>query len=295
MLLQNIFPHKRNTNVTVGDKIFRIGDGGFIADGEGAPLDVPEDYAAKLVQGRAWRELDWDPGDPANAKRFSTHTTPKGVGWGRAPRSRDQMEADYGVTIQRAEGELVPGQVSPQAAEVDEAGRKALRITPDRGPVSSERLERLAKADAAQAAETIRRASEAGEGETLDQKEVDTLVMATQASMGRGEAEIGDGRKPGHLPGEAATPASPASTVPAASPAPAVPAVSPAPAAETFKGKGGEVFTIPADGDWPNPTPAMPVKYLREMASAYEVKHNTRTKVPALIKRINEAMYPEME
>jgi hypothetical protein len=54
-------------------------------------------------------------------------------------------------------------------------------------------------------------------------------------------------------------------------------------------------FVIPDDGDWPDPTPEMPMEYLREMAKGYEIKHNSRTKRETLVKRIMTAMYPDVE
>jgi hypothetical protein len=62
-----------------------------------------------------------------------------------------------------------------------------------------------------------------------------------------------------------------------------------------FKGENGEAFTIPTDGDWPDPTDAMPMEYVREMAKAYDVAHNVRTSRKTLVKRINDAMYEEEE
>lgn len=97
MFLENIYPHKRNTNVTVAGAIYRIGPGGFICSGEEGrePLDVPEEAAGKLLQGKAWRKLSWDPADPKNVSRFMTKLwdvkTPKGA-IGRPPRNMSMVD-----------------------------------------------------------------------------------------------------------------------------------------------------------------------------------------------------------
>lgn len=387
MKMENIFPHKRNTNVTVLDQIFRIGDGGFIEDQNGKPLDVPHEYALRLVQGRAWRELGWDPEDPANASRFASHNAPLSQGRGRPPRSRQQIETDYGVEMGpegNAKVALLKGKVVPTAAAVDSEGLDALGIIEDRGaPPSGERLERMAKADVDQVAQSLKAA---GGGE-----EADTLAVASIASVPTGGAEIGDGRKPAASvpeppeptstgpdlapPAPPPPPSAPVATTPPAPPPPpgaaqatfptplaappappaatetmigwrdfqepqkaqtipppgpvptpleleavptppeleAVPpphatdptvpleatptpalleAVPPAPAtAPVFQGESGATYTVPADGDWPDPTDDMPLEYVQEMAKAYDVTHNARTSRKVLVKRINGAMY----
>lgn len=54
-----------------------------------------------------------------------------------------------------------------------------------------------------------------------------------------------------------------------------------------------EKFEVPEDGDWPDPTDAMPIEYLRQMAEAYEVKHSAKTGKKDLIKKITAKMYPD--
>lgn len=100
MFLMNRFAHKRNTDVKVGHTIYRIGPGGFICDPEDPkkPLDVPDVDAQKLVQGKAWSPLDWDPTDPKSAFRFGVTEYPKPIGKGRPPRTMAQMKADYGLS-----------------------------------------------------------------------------------------------------------------------------------------------------------------------------------------------------
>lgn len=53
-------------------------------------------------------------------------------------------------------------------------------------------------------------------------------------------------------------------------------------------------YRVPRDGeDWPDPVDAMPIDYIRQMADAYEVKHNARTSKKDLIKKIMVEMYPK--
>ena len=269
MHLQNIFPHRRNTNVTCLGTIYRIGDAGFICDADGKPFDVPLEHADRLLQGKAWRELDWDPTDPKYASRFASHNAAKGAGLGRPPRSRETMEADYGAEMSKAEGELVKGQVNPAAAELDAAGRKALRVTPDKGPITDQRLERMAKADQKQVSDSLERSQRAKPGDKIDQAEVDTQLAAAQASLGSG-SEVGDGRKPG--PAAEAQPVS----------------------GQTFAGKNGTLYTVPADGDWAEPSANMPTDYLRQMAVAYDVDHTKKTARKTLINKIDKKMFPEI-
>lgn len=93
MKLENVFVQKRNSNVTVNGHTYTIGAGGFIQDKEGKPFDVPEEDARKLLQGRAWKELGWDPEDPANAGKFAPHVGPGGIPLrkGRLPRDMSQV------------------------------------------------------------------------------------------------------------------------------------------------------------------------------------------------------------
>lgn len=58
--------------------------------------------------------------------------------------------------------------------------------------------------------------------------------------------------------------------------------------------KNPGTWAVPADGEeWPDPTPDMPVPFLRAMADAYEVKWPAKMKVEDAIKRILKAMYPK--
>lgn len=52
-------------------------------------------------------------------------------------------------------------------------------------------------------------------------------------------------------------------------------------------------WKVPGEGeDWPDPDPAMPLAYLQQMATAYEVKWDLRTSARKLVTRIRAAMYP---
>lgn len=245
MKLENVFPHKKNTNVTVNSTIYRIGPGGFIETADGIPFDVPDEDAYKLLQGRAWRELSWDPTDPKNASRFASLKPGKPGGTkGRAPRSMQQMETDYGVKLQETKGELAKGPVQPAAAlDSNPDAVKDLNIVADQGGPSDKELERLAKADRTQVAQSAKQAGASEETET-------TAATATYG----GDAAIGDGR----------------------------------PAA------GNSEWSVPEDGNWPDPSEEMSIGYLHEMADAYEVKYSKRLGKAKLIKRINDEMYPEI-
>ena len=252
MQLENVFPHKRNTNVTVNGNIYRIGAGGFIADGEGEPFEVPEEDAAKLLQGRAWRALSWDPADPANSSRFASASavTPSGRK-GRPPRDMQQLEADYGQKFKNTKGEVVKGPVTPAASlENDPEAAKALGIKADQG-VSDRDVERLQKADAAQARESAKLALKSA---STPAGKAEAETMAASAGLATGEAAVGDGR----------------------------------PAASAPK------WTVPADGNWPDPKEAMPIEYLHEMADAYEVKYGKKLGKKKLVKKIHDEMYPEI-
>jgi hypothetical protein len=65
-------------------------------------------------------------------------------------------------------------------------------------------------------------------------------------------------------------------------------------AVETLETEIGviKVRTPAVDADaWPDPEETMEVGYLREMADAYDVKHNEKTTKKALVKAILKAMY----
>jgi len=47
------------------------------------------------------------------------------------------------------------------------------------------------------------------------------------------------------------------------------------------------------ESEWPDPDEEMDIKYLREMADAYEVKYTIRSAKATLIKHIMAAMYPD--
>lgn len=110
MQLENVYAHKRNSRVTVNGNQYWIGPGGFIADEKGDPADVLDEDAAKLLQGKAWKKLSWDPTAPENKARFTKASDyPKGKGIGRPPRSMEQMGVDYlGKPIKRED-------IGPQA------------------------------------------------------------------------------------------------------------------------------------------------------------------------------------
>lgn len=62
------------------------------------------------------------------------------------------------------------------------------------------------------------------------------------------------------------------------------------------EGREDTIVDPPVPGDneeWPDPTEALSIGYLRQMADAYEVKHNKRTKKLTLIKNIHKAMFDE--
>ena len=110
--------------------------------------------------------------------------------------------------------------------------------------MTGERMERMSKADEVQAAESLKRASKAGPGDKIDQGEVDTLAAAQVAALPTGEAAIGDGRAPGQAADGSIE---------------FDPDTVPEPVVQTFKGKAGATFAVPTDGDWPEPTGAMPI------------------------------------
>lgn len=87
----------------------------------------------------------------------------------------------------------------------------------------------------------------------------------------------------------------PQPAAPAPATAPQEPPTSVMPPTTVFKGENGESFLVPADGDWPEPTDAMPMEYVRAMATAYDIPHNVRTSRKTLAKRINGEMYEEEE
>ena len=82
----------------------------------------------------------------------------------------------------------------------------------------------------------------------------------------------------------------PAPTPPA--PTAATPAAAPVPSPKEAP-KAAATWAIPEEGgEWPDPTVEMPLEYLKAMASAYDVKCNSKTKPEDLVSRIHAAMYP---
>lgn len=139
MKLENINPAKKNTHVTVNGNMYWVGHGGFIDDGEGEPLDVPETDAAKLTQGRAWKELSWDPKDPKYAKRMMP--VPEGIGIGRRPRTIEEMKWDQGVRPKTVE-ELGGQTVTIPTKDGKPTGEEAVETAPP----TPEELEKAEKA-----------------------------------------------------------------------------------------------------------------------------------------------------
>lgn len=110
MKLENLNPNKKNSKFTVNGNTYWISHGGFVADpGDPAePLEIPEADAAKLLQGRAWKALSWDPSDPRFAKRMIP--APTGTGIGRRPRTKEELKWDQGIhpkTVEEMEGQVL--------------------------------------------------------------------------------------------------------------------------------------------------------------------------------------------
>jgi hypothetical protein len=65
------------------------------------------------------------------------------------------------------------------------------------------------------------------------------------------------------------------------------------PAVDPVKDIAEDANRDEVDEEWPDPDLSMPKAYLEEMATAYEVKFNTKTTKKELVDRIMQAMYPD--
>ncbi len=265
MYLMNRFPHKRNTDVTVGQTVYRIGPGGFICDSddERAPLDVPDVDAARLVQGRAWSQLNWDPSDPDNARRFmSPADYPKGQGLGRPPRTMDQMKADYGLTDEKAtmkpvsRGELPAQQIGVGTSKDGKGGLTSVEAAAP----SDSGLEKSISTD-----------RDTQSQDMAHQKKLGIQHEEFQQDAMDGGAAVGDGRVPSAEEIPDSTPT--INVIPGDMPPAEYPAV-------------------PVEGQhWPDPTIKMSKEYLTEMADAYGISYAKNIGTKTLAKRIHEKMY----
>lgn len=241
MFLENVRPQKRNSNVTVNQTIYHIGPGGFIAaeDDPTVPFDVPDEDAKKLLAGKSWRPLSWDPEDPANANRFikSAGGYPARKGLGRPPRDMSGIKDEFGgKPIGRTE-------LPPQAIGT---GSRAGELSGVENEAPSD--EQLMKA--------VERDQKTEEADAASGKRVAGAQMSSSdVVLVGGDVAVGDGKPPAG--------ASPVAVDP----------------------------PVPADGDWPEPTPVMSRDYLEQMADAYEVKYSKRLGDEKLIERIKGAMY----
>jgi len=161
MHLENLNPNKRNSKVTCRGTTYWIGHGGFIAepDDPHTPVDIPEEHASVLLQGKAWRELAWDPNDPKYAKRMMP--APEGKGLGRRPRTRDELHWEQGV----------------QPKTVDELEGQPITVaTKDGKPTGTELIEKpMTDADLEKAAREADKAIAAANAKELEE---DTGLMA---------------------------------------------------------------------------------------------------------------------
>ncbi len=254
MFLENVRPNKRNTNVTVNQTIYLIGPGGFITTDEDkkVPYDVPEDDAAKLLQGKSWRTLSWDPKDPGNAAKFidAVGGYPPTQGLGRPPRDMSGIREEFGLKpANRAE-------LPPQAIGT---GSKDGQLTGvEETPPSDEELQKAIERDQ-------RREDKDA---SSDKRVSDAQMSSSEAVQMSGDADVGDGKTPAGAK------------------------VAPAP---TLQGKEDTIVDppVPTDGDWPDPTAAMSLGYLHEMADAYKVKYAKNAGKKTLIKRVMDEMYTD--
>ncbi len=284
MYLMNRFPHKRNTNVTVGQTVYRIGPGGFICypAEERAPLDVPDVDADRLVQGKAWSQLNWDPNDPKNDKRFVTPADyPKGSGLGRPPRTMERMRADYGLPDEPMKplGRHALGaqEIGTGTSKDGSGGLSGVEASApsDRGLVKS--------VDGDRDVQTQDLAQQRTKGTTHEEFAPDQMS---------GESAVGDGRAPSGAPSPSGVegPPPPTNVVPLVSgvgdttPTTNVVPGDMTPAAYPAK---------PVEGQhWPDPSADMKINYLKEMADAYGVNYAKSIGAKTLSARVHKAMYP---
>lgn len=252
MKLENLNPAKRDSKVTVNGNTYWIGHGGFVDDGEGNPIDVPETDASKLMQGRAWKALSWDPDDPRNAKRMMP--APTGIGIGRRQRTKEELKWDQGVRPK------TPEELGGQAVTVP---TKDGQLTGDElvesKPPTTEEIQK-AHADDVAAAQ-------------VDAKPHDVVIDGKVVAKAAGQEDTG-------LLNDTGQPMSGTETTREIETMTADTA-----AAKADSSESGE------ETEWPDPTMKMTGKYLREIADAYEVSYNEKTTKKELVKTIMKAMY----
>ncbi len=180
MYLENVYPHKRNTNVTVAGQMYRIGPGGFICgENDREPLDVPDEIASLMLQGKAWKKLSWDPSDPENESLFmqplGATTAPEGVK-GRPP--RDMSMVDVNQRPQPIPRDQIPGQ--PIGGAVDREGTNLSGF--EGTPPSDQHLAKSVNSDQNAEATYVAKDPEPG------------TTHASQAQTVAGDTPVGDGR-----------------------------------------------------------------------------------------------------
>lgn len=258
MNLENLNPNKRNTYFTCRGTKYWIGHGGFISDEEGKPVDVPEAHTLVLLQGKAWRALSWDPEDPKYAKRVMPG--PTGVGLGRRPRTRDELKWEQGIRPKTNE-ELGGQTVTVGTKDGKPTGSELVETKPP----TTEEIQKAHKADIEKAkadAQPHKLVAEDGNVVGTGHGAEDTGLLSDVDDTGL----LGDGGE--SVSGDDTTREIETATAP--------------------------TWTAPAEGEeWPDPVAKMPIKFLREMADAYEVKYTQKAKAKTLITKITKAMYDE--
>lgn len=261
MFLENVRPNKRNTNVTVNQTIYLIGPGGFITTEEDkkVPYDVPDDDASKLLQGKSWRQLGWDPKDPGNAAKFidAVGGYPKTKGLGRPPRDMSGIREEFGLKPANR-SELPPQAIGTGSKDGQLSGV-------EESPPSDEELSKAVERDQ-------RRENKDA---SSDKRVSDAQMSSSAAVQMSGDADVGDGKAPA-----------------AAQVTPAPARVKAAPPAQANEGAIADP-PVPSDGDWPDPTGEMSLGYLRQMADAYKVKYAKNAGKKTLIKRVMGEMYTD--